>query len=72
MCRKYTCDTISQTFLSVTHFESPQGVARVRASVEKAAGFGSCAQQVLGWKALCLRDVTNLRDANKKGGKNVK
>ena len=68
MCCKHTCDTLSCTVLCVTHFESPEGVARVGASVEKAAGFCSCAQQVLGWEALCLRDVTNLRGENKTGG----
>lgn len=69
MCCKHTCDTISHTVLCVTHFEPPEGVARVGASVEKAAGFGSCAQQVLGWEALRLGDVTDLRDGNKTGGK---
>lgn len=69
MCCKHTCDTISHTVLCVTHFEPPEGVARVGASVEKAAGFGSRAQQVLGWEALRLGDVTDLRDENKTGGK---
>lgn len=46
----------------VTHFESPEGVARVGASVEKAAGLGSCTQQVLCREALGLRNVTNLRE----------
>lgn len=69
MCWKHTWDTISHTVLCVTHFEPPEGVARVGASVEKAAGFGSRAQQVLGWEALRLGDVTDLRDGNKTGGK---
>lgn len=48
---------------ATTYFEPPEGVAGVRASVEKAAGFGSCTQQVLCRKALGLRNVPNLRES---------
>ncbi|TNN50762.1 hypothetical protein EYF80_039027 [Liparis tanakae] len=48
----------------VPYFESPEGVARVGASVEKAAGLGSGTQQVLRGKTLGLG---NVRGANRFG-----
>lgn len=51
-----------KSLAATTYFEPPEGVAGVGASVEKAAGFGSCTQQVLCRKALGLRNVPNLRE----------
>lgn len=47
---------------TLLYLQSPQWVAGVGASVEKAAGLCSCTEQVLCWKTLGLRDVTNLEE----------
>lgn len=44
----------------MSYFESPEWVAGVRTSVEKATGFSSCTQQILSWKTLGLGNVANL------------
>lgn len=50
----------------MTHFESPEGVTGVGASVEEAAGLCSRAQQILCREALSLGNVTNLRETTEK------
>lgn len=42
------------------NLESPEWVARVRASIKEANGLGAGAQQVLCGQALSLRNVTDL------------
>lgn len=70
---KNTCDETSERLLYAaltvslcgdTYLEPPEGITGVGASVEEAAGLGPGAQQVLGRKALSLRDVANLTERN--------
>lgn len=55
---------IKTNFYFVLDLESPQWVAGVWASVEEAAGFGACTQEILCWESLRLGDVANLQKQN--------
>ena len=64
VCLHLMTDQVSEMLhpAGLTYFESPERVAGVGASVEEAAGLGSCTQQILCRKALSLGDVTDLTE----------